>query len=72
MRQMNTKVWDIIQPTNDWERGYAKLAYEYEGLRQVFAKRIDITTPQILFDSVWLQREAEKEVWAAEDAMYGR
>lgn len=39
---MSTKVFDITQPKDAWERGYAKMAYEAEGLRQVCTRRIVI------------------------------
>jgi hypothetical protein len=40
MKKTKRKVWDVVQPRDNWERGFAKLAYEHEGLRQVFTKRI--------------------------------
>jgi hypothetical protein len=37
-----TKVMDIVTPKDDWERGFAKLNYEWTGLKQLFTKRIQV------------------------------
>lgn len=37
------KVWDVVQPVDEWGRNYAHVAYLHEGLRQLFTKRITVT-----------------------------
>lgn len=37
-----TNIWDIVQPKDDWQRGYAKLEYARIGLYAVYAKKIQV------------------------------
>lgn len=38
----SNKVFDITQPKDNWERGFAKMNYEWTGLRQVFNTKIPV------------------------------
>lgn len=37
------KVWDIVQPRDDWEQGYARLEYLRIGLVSLWGKKIRIS-----------------------------
>lgn len=41
---MTNKVMDIVQPKDNWERGYAHLEYLRAGLLETLATKIDVVT----------------------------
>lgn len=47
---MTQKYFDIVVPKDNWERGYAHLAYLHEGLRQVFATKIPVDIERACVD----------------------
>lgn len=40
---MKGKVWDIQQPTDNWGKGYACLAYALEALRAMSGRKIEVS-----------------------------
>jgi hypothetical protein len=44
---MSTKVWDVTPPTDDWDRGYARLEWLRIDIKRVGAKIIEVTDDSI-------------------------
>lgn len=40
---MKIKVFDIVQPKDDWERAYARMEFLRGGLYLIMAKRIEVS-----------------------------
>lgn len=36
------KIWDVVAPTDNWERHYAHMEYLRVGLLRTFSKRIEV------------------------------
>ena len=36
------KVMDVVRPRDNWERGYARLAYLHTELKQTFSKKVEV------------------------------
>ena len=60
-----SKIFDIVQPRDNWERGYAHLAYLHTGLKQTFDQRI----PVELKAPVKTQKELDSEALASHEAV---
>lgn len=37
------KIWDVVQPTDNWERWYAHMAFLHVGINRTFSKRIKVS-----------------------------
>lgn len=50
------KIWDVVQPTDEWERGYAYIEYLHTGLKQTFSTRIEVKDQEEFWSGVFEPR----------------
>lgn len=43
-----TKIFDVVQPKDNWSRNYAHLEYLHTGLKQTFSTKINVHTHEFL------------------------